>query len=303
MILLRSVVAAALLFDVAPAWPMPAPTPRDTLVVSTAWLADHLRDPNLVLLHVGEKADYDARHIPGARFVDFHEFGDGSSAGLTLEMPDAATLRTRLADLGISDDSRIIVYYAGDWVSPSTRVIFTLDYAGLDDVSILDGGMQAWIGEKREVTAAVPPPRAGKLSALKLRPLVVDADFVRSHASASGFALIDARAGAFYDGVQPGGPRDHRMTGHIPGAHSVPFDSVVTDDLKLKSPDELTAIFAKAGVQPGTTVIGYCHIGQQATAMLFAARTLGHPVRLYDGSFEDWARRGYPVDDPSKKNK
>ena len=121
--------------------------------------------------------------------------------------------------------------------------------------------------------------------------------------SAAGFAVIDARASSFYDGVQEGGPRDHRMAGHIAGARTVPFTSVTTDGLKLKPAEELTAIFAKAGVKAGDTVVGYCHIGQQATAMLFAARTLGYPVLLYDGSFEDWARRGYPVDNPARKDK
>jgi thiosulfate/3-mercaptopyruvate sulfurtransferase len=71
----------------------------------------------------------------------------------------------------------------------------------------------------------------------------------------------------------------------------------------LKSTADLAALFAKAGVKTGDTVIGYCHIGQQATAMLFAARRLGHPVRLYDGSFEDWSlfHPDYPVDDPTRR--
>jgi thiosulfate/3-mercaptopyruvate sulfurtransferase len=194
------------------------------------------------------------------------------------------------------------VYYGKDWVSPSTRIIFTLDYAGLDNVSLLDGGMGAWVKDGHEVTTVVPSARTGTLPPLNVRPVVVDAEFVRSHTTAPGFDVIDGRAAVFYDGVQEGGPRDHRAKGHIAGAHSVPFESVFSDDLKLKSPDELTALFAKAGVKPGDTVIGYCHIGQQATAMLFAARTLGHPVLLYDGSFEDWARRGYPVENPSKKD-
>ena len=70
------------------------------------------------------------------------------------------------------------------------------------------------------------------------------------------------------------------------------------DQLQLRSTDDLTARFTKAGVSPNDTVIGYCHIGQQATAMLFAARRLGHPVLLYDGAFEDWSlfHPGYPVE-------
>jgi thiosulfate/3-mercaptopyruvate sulfurtransferase len=278
-------------------------TPRESLLVSPAWLAQHLHDNNLVLLHVGQKAEYEASHIPGAQFVEMHDLDQANPSGLTLEMPAPDALRSRLVGLGISSGSRVVVYYGKDWVSPATRIIFTLDYAGLDNVSLLDGGMSAWVKDGHEVTTVVPAARTGTLSPVKVRPLVVDAEFVRSHTAAPGFDVIDGRAAVFYDGVQEGGPRDHRARGHIAGAQSVPFESVFSDDLKLKSPDELTALFAKAGVKPGDTVIGYCHIGQQATAMLFAARTLGHPVLLYDGSFEDWARRGYPVEDPSKKDK
>jgi thiosulfate/3-mercaptopyruvate sulfurtransferase len=221
--------------------------------------------------------------------------------GATLEMPDPDTLRAKLAAFGISNTSHVIVYYGKDWGSPATRILFTLDYAGLDRVSLLDGGMSAWVKDGHSLSTATPPAKTGSLPPLNTRPTVVDADFVKSHATAEGFAVIDGRAAAFYDGDQEGGPRDHRVTGHIAGARSVPFESVFGDDLKLKSPEELSALFAKANVKPGDTVIGYCHIGQQATAMLFAARTLGHPVLLYDGSFEDWARRSYPIENPAKK--
>jgi len=279
----------------------PAAGPRDGLLVSTSWLAQHLHDANLVLLHVGPKAEFAAGHIAGARYVELRDASVSAPDGLTLEMPPADTLRSSLEALGISTDSRIVVYYAKDWVSPSTRIIFTLDYAGLDNVALLDGGMSAWVKDGHEVSTEATPARTGTLAPLKTRPLIVDADFVRAHATAAAYDVIDGRAAVFYDGAEEGGPRDHRATGHIAGAHSVPFESVFGDDLKLKSTDELTAIFAKANVKPGDTIIGYCHIGQQATAMLFAARALGHHVLLYDGSFEDWARRGYPIENPAKK--
>jgi len=300
MPLLRALGAALLLLAVAS--PAPAAALRDSLLVSPSWLGDHLHDADLVLLHIGEKPDYDAGHIPGARFVEMHDLDDHSGAA-TLEMPPPEALRNRLVALGISKGSHVIVYYATDWVSPATRIVFTLDYAGLDHVSLLDGGMGAWVKSGHQLTTEATQSRAGALPTLKTRATVVDADFVRSHTTTPGFAVIDGRAAVFYDGVQEGGPRDHRASGHIAGAHSVPFESVFNDDLTLKSPDELTALFAKADVKPGDTVIGYCHIGQQATAMLFAARTLGHPVLLYDGSFEDWARRSYPIENPAKKAK
>jgi len=275
---------------------------RGSLVVDAAWLAKHINDSDLVLLHVGDKPGYEAAHIPGARFVSQQDVSvsDHTAKGLMLEMPSADDLRARLQKLGISDKSRVVVYYGKDWVSPSTRILFTLDYAGLGArSSLLDGGMDAWMRNGGATTKDVPAAREGKLSALKPRPIVVDADFVKSHLGKSGFAVVDGRDPAFYDGTDTGGQHDEKhKTGHIAGAASIPFTSITQENLVLKSPAELEALFTKAGVKPNDTVIGYCHIGQQTTAMLFAARTLGHPVLLYDGSFQDWSRHGsdYPVE-------
>ena len=283
----------------------PTSAPREALLVSPSWLAQHLTDPNVVVLHVGDRAEYDARHIPGARLVATADLSisDRSGKGLTLEVPPADDLRQRLMNLGISDNSRVIVYYGKDWVSPSTRVIFTLDYAGLGDAtSLLDGGMDAWIRDGRPVTSDLPPARTGTLSPLGTRPLVVDAEFVRAHLTTPGFAVVDGRLPPFYNGAQTGGSASapHR-TGHIAGARSVPFSSMTDDQLKLRSTPDLEAAFTNAGVKRGDTVIAYCHIGQQATAVIFAARVLGHPVLLYDGSFEDWSRHAdYPVENPSR---
>lgn len=275
---------------------------RSKILVSTSWLSDHINDKNLVLLQVGEKSEYDREHLPGARFVTLDDIADSNHdkpGALMLQVPAPDKLREKLAALGISDNSRIVVYYGNDWVTPSTRVIFTLDYAGLgNQSSLLDGGMQQWKREHRTVSSEVGPSVTGNLSPLKTRPIVVDADWVKSNIGKPGIAVVDGRAAAFYDGVQTG----HGMhgvthkTGHIAGAHSVPYTEITDDNLIFKSPQELAAIFAKAGVKPGDTVVGYCHIGQQATGMLFAARSLGHKVLLYDGSFEDWSAHDYPVE-------
>jgi thiosulfate/3-mercaptopyruvate sulfurtransferase len=281
--------------------------PRSTLLVSAPWLAQHTTDANLVLLHVGLREEYDAGHIPGARFVDLDDISvsDHEKPGaLMLQMPTAEALRQKLAALGISDNSRIVVYYGNDWVTPATRVVFTLDYAGLGArTALLDGGMQAWKRDGNALNNVKPAPRTGALSALRIRPLVVDAAWVRSHVGKSGISVVDGRAAAFYDGVQTGrGMHSTQRTGHISGAKSVPFTEITDENLKLRSREELAAIFQKVGVQPGDTVVGYCHIGQQATGMLFAARSLGHPILLYDGSFEDWsAHADYPVENPSAK--
>lgn len=271
-----------------------AKDPRAPLFVSTDWLRTHLHDANLVLLHVGDPKDYPAAHIPGARFVSTQDVSvsDRTGAGLALEMPNADTLRAHLASLGISDDSRVVLYYGKDWVSPTTRILLTLTWAGLGDrSSILDGGMGEWTRAGNATTADVPTPTAGTFSPLKIRNFVVDADYVKSMIGKPGVSIVDARSSAFYDGTQTGGnAASPHKTGHIAGARNVPYSAVVDDSLRFRSSGELADVFAKAGVGPNDVVIGYCHIGQQATMMLTAARSLGHPILLYDGSFQDWSR-------------
>ncbi len=177
-----------------------------------------------------------------------------------------------------------------------------LNYVGLRRVQLLDGGLKGWIASDGTLSKDTPMSRKGALSPLTPQAaLIADADFVRTHQGAAGFAIVDARNREFYDGAKEGGPRDHRVKGHIPGALNAPFDEVAAGDTHLKSAPELSAMFDRAGVKPGDTIIGYCHVGEQATAMLFAARTLGHRVILYDGSFADWVQHNLPLDLPKQE--
>jgi thiosulfate/3-mercaptopyruvate sulfurtransferase len=281
---------------------------RSQLLVSTAWLAQHVNDPNIVLLQVGDAEEFMNEHIPGARFASLRSISRRDTytgKSLSLEMLPADSLRTALEKLGVSDNSKVVVYYGSDWVTPATRTVFTLDYAGLGShVVLLDGGMQAWKKNGGKVTDAVSPKTAGRLSPLQLRPLIVDANWVKANIGKPGIAVVDARAAGFYDGVQTGsGMSVQHRTGHIAGAKSVPFTGIADDDNFFRSQAELAALFAKAAVKPGDTVVAYCHIGQQATGTLFAARLLGYPVKLYDGSFEDWsAHADLPVENPAAKS-
>jgi thiosulfate/3-mercaptopyruvate sulfurtransferase len=259
-----------------------------------------------VLLHVGNARDY-AAHIPGARLLTLADvsISDTSETGLTLQMLPAEQLRQKLESFGISATSRIVVYPATNAVQSATRVVLTLDYAGLGArTSMLDGGLTGWVAASRPTTDVAPPAAVpGSLKALAIQPIVVDSTFVLEHLKKPGFAVVDARAKALYDGVQTGGSaeRPHK-TGHIDGAVNVPFSEITNGASQFKSVDELKALFAAAGVKPGETVVAYCHIGQQATATIFGARLLGHPVLLYDGSFEEWSRLpNAPVVNPSVK--
>jgi thiosulfate/3-mercaptopyruvate sulfurtransferase len=299
-------------------------SPRDAIIVSSSWLAQHLADPNLVILHVGPPDKYAASHIPGARFIELADISVsdrtgqnippgmarptpivGPKNGLSLEMPTPEQLRSQLETFGISDNSRIVVYEADKWTSPSTRVMLTLDHAGFGKNSMwLEGGLAAWIRDGHAATDVVPAPKSGKLSALSIRPAVASAEFVRDHIGKPGVVMLDARAPSDFDGIPPSRGSAGLRLGHIPGAKNVQFNDLYNQETgALKPAAELSAIFAKLGVQPRDTVITYCYIGQYGTAVLFAARSLGHPVILYDGSWNDWNMRdvSFPVENPSAK--
>lgn len=288
----------AVLIAVGPA-PAAAQDHRDRLFVSVDWLAAHLNDPDLVILHVGPKDAYQAAHIAGARQVQLSSITAPSGPdALAVEFPADSTLERQLEDLGLSDRSRPVVVAAKDWGTSALRVFSTLYYAGLGDRAVvLDGGLEAWTAAGRPVTAEASPTARGSLTIRPRSGFVVDADFVRGHVDAKGWAVIDARGQAFYDGVRnsqfsrddPGKP------GHVPGALSLGVQEVWQEDGRFKSTAELRALFDAAGVRPGDVVVAYCHIGIYANSILTAARVLGHEVRLYDGSFQDWAKRDLPL--------
>ena len=266
------------------------------MLVSTDWLLAHQRDKNLVLLHVGAPDEFEKEHIPRAILVTPQDLSiPRAESALILQLLPPDRLRAKLESYGISDDSRVVVYFAKDWVSPTTRVYFSLDAAGLGDLSsVLDGGMPAWEASGGVVTssagdaALVQGRKPGKITAKPRPELVAQLDFVKANLKTNGVAIVDSRDPRYYDGVDPGNmPR----AGHIPGAKTLPFDTLLADDNRMLSPAETAKVMLTAGIKPGDTVVSYCHIGQQATVMYFVAKRLGYKALLYDGSWDEWSRK------------
>src|SRR5262249_9120711 len=121
---------------------------QNNLLVTVPWLDEHIKDPNLVLLHVGPPADFPKTHLPGAQLITLQEIAnppDPSGNALALELAPMAQLKEAFEKRGISNGSRIVVYFDQGWISPATRVIWTLNYVGLgEQTSLLDGGTTAW---------------------------------------------------------------------------------------------------------------------------------------------------------------
>ena len=138
---------------------------RDSMIVSTEWLAKHLNDDSLVLLQVGDKKEYDEAHIAGAQFIQISDISTPRGQGLILELPGVDQLKPTFDRFGVTDKSRIVIYFSKDWVTPTARVYFTLDYLGLGDrTAILDGGLPAWRAEGKPVTAEVRAPKPGSFA-------------------------------------------------------------------------------------------------------------------------------------------
>lgn len=263
---------------------------RANMSVSTAWLADHLRDPNLVIFAIGSEAEFAAGHIPGARPLEFMDTHEMELNGLSLEMPTMQKLEKLFGGLGVSNNSHIVLYRSSDMVSPTTRIYLQFDAMGLgSQSSILDGGFEQWKREGRAISKDAPP--AAVPQTLKSCPrsgdVLASLDEVKAAVKKPGFAIIDAREARYFTGAEkPSGQRK----GHIPGAGSLPYEALYDSQGKLKSDGELESLLQGAGVKSGDHIIVYCHVGQRATAVYFAARYLGYDARLYDGSWEDWSR-------------
>jgi thiosulfate/3-mercaptopyruvate sulfurtransferase len=282
----------------APLATMAAQPGSDNLLVDATRLASRLDAPDTVILHVGDPATYAAGHIAGARLVPQGGLAAprpaDDPAALILELPDAQALRTQLQALGIARDSHVVVVFGRNELPQATRVLYTLDAVGWGGrVALLDGGLPEWQRQGRPVTTTVPVVKATALPALTLMPRSADAEFIQ--ANAGKVPVIDARLPAFYTGEETSRFQAGTRAGHLPGARSLPFSEVSSPAMVMKPPEELAKLFGAAGVKPGDKVVVYCHVGQQASAVQFAARLAGIDALIYDGSFQEWAQRGLPL--------
>ena len=269
---------------------------RANLLVSTDWLAKNLTQPKMALLHVGQtRKNYDAGHIPGARFLLYTDLITARE-GVVNELPSVEKLQQLFAQLGVNDDSRVILYCDVQGLL-AARTYFTLDYLGAgNQAALLDGGLEKWKAEKREVTTTMPEIKAGKFTPRLNPKVVVQRDFVKDvswlsvNAATNETRLLDARPADAYDGSKP--RQDMPQNGHIPGAGNVYWvDTLQSKELPaLKPVAELRQMYQAAGLAPGNKVVTYCWIGMMASHGYFTLKYLGYDVAMYDGSFTEWAK-------------
>ena len=269
---------------------------RSDMLVSTGWLASHLGDRNIVVLHVArDRAHYDGGHIPGARFVAWNEI-TATRAGVPNELPPVAELQKVFERLGVGDKGRVVLYGDNSGLS-AARAYFTLDYLGHGErASLLDGGLERWRAERRQVSTAAATASPRPFTPNVNTDIVTDLDVMRdlswiaTNVSSPGVALVDARPVEEYTGAKPGEgvPRG----GHIPGAANVFWmqNLASRENPVVRPAAELRKLYEAAGAKGNRKIVTYCRTGGQASHSYFIAKYLGYDVVMYDGSFFEWSK-------------
>ncbi|MDB5586781.1 MAG: sseA [Devosia sp.] len=269
----------------------------NTPFVTTDWLAQHLSDPNLVVLdgswHMpaanrDPRAEYLAGHIPGAVFFDIDAVAD-TSTDLPHMLPSPNDFARMAGALGIGEDMTIVVYdEVGLFSAP--RVWWTFKTMGARDVRILEGGGPKWRAERRSIATGQVSRAATSFRASFDPARVVNFDTVRARSKDHGAQIADARAPGRFTAQVPE-PRAGLRGGHIPGSVNVPVGTLTVDG-KMKPVAELQALFAEQKLDLSQPIITSCGSGLTAASLALALELSGaKQVAVYDGSWTEWGGR------------
>lgn len=274
-------------------------TDDPTTLVSTEWLGRHLSDPDLRLLDASwyladagrdGRAEYEASHIPGARFFDIDEISDQRSE-LPHMVPPAEKFVSRMRAMGVGDGHQVVVYDGAGMFS-AARVWWLFKLFGKTDVAVLDGGFPKWRAEGRPVEDMPPVVKDRHITVSKQNHIVRDVTQVARAAKLGDHEIVDARSPARFRGEQPE-PREGLRSGHIPGSKNVHYATLLNDDGTMKSPEALRKVFEDAGVDLSKPVITTCGSGVTAAILYLALDLIGHRDHaVYDGSWSEWGMYG-----------
>lgn len=269
----------------------------DSPFVSTAWLAEHLHDPNLVLVDASwylpsvnrdARAEYLAGHIPGAVFFGIDEIAD-KSATLPHMLPLPERFGAQVGALGISDTDTIVVYdEMGLYSAP--RAWWSFRVMGARDVRILEGGGAKWRAEGRAIETGEGRRKPQAFNAVYDSRLVANLMQVDQFSRSGARIIVDARPAERYRGEVPE-PRPGLRQGHIPGSCSVPFPEVSAGG-RMKPAEALRDVFRRAGLDLSRPVVTYCGSGVTAATVALALEMAGaKDVAVYDGAWAEWGGR------------
>ncbi|HEV7384205.1 MAG TPA: 3-mercaptopyruvate sulfurtransferase [Phenylobacterium sp.] len=267
-------------------------------LVSTAWLAQRLDSADIRVIdatwfipgegHTGRQA-YEAGHIPGAVFFDIDEISDHQT-DLPHMLPPADAFAEAAGALGLRRDL-ILVVYDGQGIFSAPRVWWTLRTMGFPEVFVLDGGLPKWRAEGRPLDTSAPVPTPSTIEPAFDPHLVRDLEAMRRTLAVHDAQVIDARASARFRGEVPE-PRAGLRSGHMPGAHNLPWNGLINADGTMKSAGEIRAAVEGVGVDLDDPIVTTCGSGVSAALLALAFARLGREdVAVYDGSWTEWGGR------------
>lgn len=272
------------------------------LIVSTDWLAEHLEDSKLRIVDAtvfmkfpegggppnveSGKASYEQGHIPGAVYADLvGELSDKESE-LPFTVPSRDAFVKKMTELGIGDDTYTVIYdqnaLVGESVAASywaSRLAWQMRYEGYDSVAILEGGLQKWQAEGREISTEQPSYPAANFSGKRRTDMLATKEDVRK--------AMDDEQTVLLNSLSP----EEFQAAHIPSSTNVFFGAHADEETKaLYNEEQLRASFEGTGaLDPSKKVITYCGGGIAATWNALLLNSLGQPnVAVYDGSMNEW---------------
>ncbi len=277
--------------------PDPAPLPPNRWLKSTDWLAQHLRERDVIAVDGSyflptqkrdAHAEYLSGHIPGAVFFDIETVCDHSTE-LPHMLPGANQFGEAVGALGIGNGDTVVVYDSVGLYS-AARVWWTFRVFGTQNVFILDGGLPKWKAEGQPLETGETKRPAERFHAeMNVDAVAMLAD-VRLALADRSMQIVDARSAERFAGRAPE-PRPGLRSGHMPGASNVPYDRVVENG-RLVSRERIEAAFTAAGVDLDKPIITSCGSGVTAAILSLALESIGRPPkRLYDGSWSEWGSR------------
>lgn len=268
-------------------------------LVSTDWLAAHMKDPDLRILDGtyflpgidrNPRAEYAETHIPGARFFDIDEISDQRSE-LPHMAPPVEKFMSRMRAMGVGDGHQVVVYDTHGLFS-AARVWWLFKLMGQNDVAVLDGGLPKWVSEGRETEDMEPIIRDRHMTVRRQAHMVKDVTQVSAASKLGDYEILDARSPARFRGEEPE-PREGLRSGHIPGSKNVHYRELMNEDGTMKDPDGLRAVLDAAGVDTTRPVITTCGSGVTAAIINLALERIGKTDHaLYDGSWTEWGAFG-----------
>ena len=268
-------------------------------LVSTRWLAAHLKDPDLRIIDASwylpeikrdGRAEYDASHIPGARFFDIDDFSDHRSE-LPHMAPPVEKFISRMRAQGIGDGHQVVVY-DGAGLFSAARIWWLFRLMGKTDIAVLDGGFGKWQAENRPTEDMPPVIRDRHMTVQRQAHLVKDVTQVAAASKLGDFDIIDARSPERFRGEAPE-PRPGLRSGHIPNSRNLHYRDLLNADGTMKSVDHLRQLFIDAGVTLEKPIITTCGSGVTAAILNLALERIRHDRHaLYDGSWSEWGMYG-----------